>query len=617
MHWITGITLNNYRAFKSSYSTIEIPAGNHFLIYGENGSGKSSIYSAIKDFFNSSADTSKQFDVNYFSQIEGNDTGTIALKIAELDANKNVTAENPFVFGKPDTQSTHRIQSIKLANKVKGFLDYKRMLQTHFIQTLPNQSPNLFSLIVEDILADHLVNIKGYSGVSTSELLSEWKKIEIPMNENDARKRSFKIARNNMPDFESSLKELLTKVFSELRRIIQQYFDPKLEIDVRLSEIKFDWNTRKIIKELYLDVKYAGKAIPSYQTFINEARLSALAISIYLAALKTYPIAASELRVLFLDDIFIGLDTSNRVPLLKILKQEFMANGFQIFISTYDREWFEVARNWFEVEKCQFKYLEMYIEDNIDPTTPDYPVIILPVDNITKANEYFKAKRYPEAGYCLRKACESIVKNLLPDVYKVTTDGQVLTELDGLMNQLVKLYEESNIPKPPDLIDLIRIFKKLVLNPSSHNDFKSPLYRNEIRTTFELAEKLQNLPKIERRLVLKSGRILTINYPEHDYIMEIELVGNYFITEYNNQKHGSVVKYRIKKWSNHNIEFGKGNNGNINPLPQLKIDEIISQVRDLDEIFQGIHREIGGSPPIDLLNSVTVGRLGTLRDLLM
>ena len=48
MKWITEITLNNYRAFGKS-ETIKIPKGNHLLIYGENGSGKSSLFRAVRE----------------------------------------------------------------------------------------------------------------------------------------------------------------------------------------------------------------------------------------------------------------------------------------------------------------------------------------------------------------------------------------------------------------------------------------------------------------------------------------------------------------------------------------------------------------------------------------
>jgi ABC-type uncharacterized transport system fused permease/ATPase subunit len=63
MRWITGITLDNYRAFPNAYAKIDIPPGNHLLVYGENGSGKSSLYNGLKDFFHSS-DSYKQLEQN-------------------------------------------------------------------------------------------------------------------------------------------------------------------------------------------------------------------------------------------------------------------------------------------------------------------------------------------------------------------------------------------------------------------------------------------------------------------------------------------------------------------------------------------------------------------------
>ncbi|MBW2093366.1 MAG: AAA family ATPase [Deltaproteobacteria bacterium] len=49
---IKTIKLTNYKAF---YGTYEIPVGGkNLFIYGENGSGKSSLYYALKDFFQSS-----------------------------------------------------------------------------------------------------------------------------------------------------------------------------------------------------------------------------------------------------------------------------------------------------------------------------------------------------------------------------------------------------------------------------------------------------------------------------------------------------------------------------------------------------------------------------------
>jgi len=60
---------------------------------------------------------------------------------------------------------------------------------------------------------------------------------------------------------------------------------------------------------------------------------------------------------LFLDDIFIGLDIGNRLPLLDILEKEFP--DYQIFVTTYDKPWFEHARGFLE-QQSNWKTLEFY-----------------------------------------------------------------------------------------------------------------------------------------------------------------------------------------------------------------------------------------------------------------
>ena|SRR5690554_2817501 len=51
---IQSITINKYKAFTKE-ETIPV-GGSNVFIYGENGSGKSSFYYALKDFFQSSVE---------------------------------------------------------------------------------------------------------------------------------------------------------------------------------------------------------------------------------------------------------------------------------------------------------------------------------------------------------------------------------------------------------------------------------------------------------------------------------------------------------------------------------------------------------------------------------
>src|SRR5699024_10960018 len=52
----TRIEISNFRAFFDSYE-IELNKGENLLIYGENGSGKSSFYKSLSNFLSSSQDT--------------------------------------------------------------------------------------------------------------------------------------------------------------------------------------------------------------------------------------------------------------------------------------------------------------------------------------------------------------------------------------------------------------------------------------------------------------------------------------------------------------------------------------------------------------------------------
>jgi len=68
-------------------------------------------------------------------------------------------------------------------------------------------------------------------------------------------------------------------------------------------------------------------------------------------------------RLLVLDDVLIGLDMSNRIPVLRLLEEEF--KDWQVLLLPYDRVWFDLAREYTEQTKrwTYLKLLEL-------PTTP-------------------------------------------------------------------------------------------------------------------------------------------------------------------------------------------------------------------------------------------------------
>jgi len=79
-----------------------------------------------------------------------------------------------------------------------------------------------------------------------------------------------------------------------------------------------------------------------------------LAISLYLASIKVNP-SKGALKILVLDDLLIGLDMSNRLPLLEILRNHFVDvkedDSFQIIMTTYDKAWYELVKSYFGEEQ--------------------------------------------------------------------------------------------------------------------------------------------------------------------------------------------------------------------------------------------------------------------------
>ena len=115
MRWITGIKLENYRAF-SKPESISVPYNHHLIIYGENGSGKSSLYNAVKDFFNSSDNSSQIFNLNEFAKAQGNTNGAITISVEQRDSSGVVTIQD-YLFTEPVATSTHQKSSLPIKSR--------------------------------------------------------------------------------------------------------------------------------------------------------------------------------------------------------------------------------------------------------------------------------------------------------------------------------------------------------------------------------------------------------------------------------------------------------------------------------------------------------------------
>jgi hypothetical protein len=156
------------------------------------------------------------------------------------------------------------------------------------------------------------------------------------------------------------LKELDGEVyFEKYKQIIKDdiFNDMNLYLDkfnqnIKITDIIFDGFN----KTTFLKIEYFNEPIIKYHQFLNEARLSALAISIYFAIIKKQfnLLTVDSLKILVIDDLLISLDMNNRLSLINILQEEF--SNYQIFFFTHEKALFELVN-----EKMNLKPYEIYV----------------------------------------------------------------------------------------------------------------------------------------------------------------------------------------------------------------------------------------------------------------
>jgi AAA15 family ATPase/GTPase len=143
---ITDIHIKNYRAFYGEHHICLDKDGKNLMVYGENGSGKSSLFTALQDFLKSSVG---KIDVeeNIFVPASQKNTASIKVNIKESPETSKTTTFELKLTDKEIISADKTL--IADANKIKGFFDYRSLLRTHMGH---KDKVDLFDILVKDIL---------------------------------------------------------------------------------------------------------------------------------------------------------------------------------------------------------------------------------------------------------------------------------------------------------------------------------------------------------------------------------------------------------------------------------------------------------------------------------
>lgn len=480
MKRITKVYINNCRAYFSQYA-IELPIGENLLIYGENGAGKSSLFKSFNSFFKNSI-SQQDFSSNLYNI--SND-GEIELTFSELDDDsRSIISSVSYKFSNVD--SNNNVTFIKESSLLNGFLDYTDLLKI-YLKSEPN--PNLFDLIILNLLNEFIPVTTGNSTTLGSQYVFLIKNLITDSRTRNS--RCHKLGLTKIADFEVSLRSILTSIFELVNGYLSKYFDLKdIKIEYVLKNISFIYPNHSrsswfLDTDLRLNVLKNGSPLGNeYKDYLNEARLSSVAICLYLASLKLFP-NQIEYKLIYLDDIFIGLDTSNRIPIINILNEEFQ--DYQIIISTYDKNFFDVCKNKLSAnfEAKLWKAIELYVgEFEVNGKYIDVPIVLNSNDDLDKARYYLYNNDnpdYPASANYFRKYLEKKLKKVFPHEIFRNSDLEEIEsyKLSKIFNICKQFLENCNIQMKP--LKEINSYLFILLHPLSHYNTSINTYKKDLK----------------------------------------------------------------------------------------------------------------------------------------
>ena len=284
------------------------------------------------------------------------------------------------------------------------------------------------------------------------------------------------------------------------------------------------------------------------QTYFNEARLTAIALSVRFSLLET--IAAADGRFMALDDMLISLDMSNRAKVVAFLLS--ISDKYKIYLFTHDKAFYNYVAHFISQKGKSSEWIFKRISYNYTEKRPmvldDY------CDYLSKAKYFYDLGDYETSAIYFRKTLEQNIGERLPFELKTRADGGFL-ELQTLWDKFVKFYTHNGNPIDREILKIFSASKLLILNPAAHfQRLANPIYKTELDEIFKLTNYICGLSKIEKQLILEQGKTLVFQHPKENYTCSFVLDNDLVIIE---GEHivAKIPKCKNIKWEYNGVEF--------------------------------------------------------------
>lgn len=590
--------INNFKFFpkqdpKSPLLKID---GKNLLIYGENGSGKSTIYWALYTLLESSfKDTDTKVE-KYFNKV--GDSSLVNIHATKKHnayikavLNGGAAPKEYIVSGDITTIQAIRANSAARESGMSSdFINYRALFKLHHAKHTSDN--NLFSWFEDEILP----YIRTDNTHTFVEVLKQLRvgprKVQNLAGEtvfansalataaNLAEQKDYKFYKQwdrKINAWKKGLTIFLKKINERANEILEQDFKQPIEIKLELIPPKHGVNPNPIIPTQPLQnlnwiepeiriqiVKYQGKknAIKRPHSFLNEAKWTAIGLSIRLSILEdtTYRPSPVDLKILVLDDVLLNLDMSNRDIVTKYVLDN-LTTDYQVILSTCDRSYFNWVRNELEnsgqlEDTGNWKVYEMYVDEKMNGTqTFEFPKIMQSGDELTIAVSHFKAHDYAASANYLRKYAETLLCSWLPKVCWEDNQDRIKNNtkiaLYNIVENGLNVFWSSFGIQCNEYKEL-RKYVRILLNPLSHADVGVERYKSEIKQIIEVLEKVKVLHAASNyTAIIAGGELVQVRLhnpaTNQTFVGEYELSNTFYSLNYGGNHCYSSFKGKIVK----------------------------------------------------------------------
>jgi hypothetical protein len=466
------IEIRNFKAFREFVLDLD---GRHLLVYGPNGSGKSSLYWALYTFLQSARkstpNVAKYFDsadpqnlLNIHEQGEAAPTpGEIALTL------RNTSTKTDTTYRISQTlHGTRQEPAILKGDLASDFITYRFFFGfSHFRNS---EKFNLWPLFQKEILP-FCVSTGGRVPLDC------WNAIRSG-DPNPAASRglggtyAYDAFKHRVTEFATMLPAIVDPISTEAQRFYDKYFaadDPAkvtLKLGVTTPPAATGVNVQNFeftVPEVVFGIQIDGKTINRPQAFLNEAKLTQLALSVRFAA-SLVNLHESDLKLLVLDDLLVSLDMSNRMKVVEILLSDTFAN-YQKVVLTHELGFFQEVRRVIGSSSSDWAFYRL----------SDSSTITSVKSELETARDYLERDQIAECGNQLRKHVEQILTTFLEQV-------KSKKGLDHLIDRenFASLHQKLNQASSELSLSSYKEFANLLqgqFSPDQLNDVVSP---NEI-----------------------------------------------------------------------------------------------------------------------------------------